>query len=83
MKTSKMIIQVVEKSDNRILYATKDFGLNDGWVQKCYFIPTNSTFPYHKLTEGMHYLIMSSNIEGVWFWYEAYPINIHSKIEDY
>jgi hypothetical protein len=76
-KTSLMLIRVEEKNPNFVRFTT--YGDRTGTV-RTHFIQKNTTFDYDRMSIDNWYLINSQNVDNIWLWRMAFPIEIEDKI---
>ena len=72
MKYSTLLVQIVDLDDSVVKYIQLH---TDSIIIRKHFIPKDSNFCYHLLTNKAYYVIRCSNENGkVWNWDLAYPI---------
>ena len=76
-KVSLMLIRIEETSLNFVRFTV--YNDRTGNV-KTHFIQKNTTFQYDKMKEGEWYLISSQNVDNIWIWRMAFPIDLNERI---
>jgi len=74
MKVSNIICQIAEVTPKRVKYIVD----NDNRL-RTHFTSSGSSFAYSNLVENEYYVISCENIDGIWEWLSAIPIDITKK----
>jgi len=75
-KQSNIITHIAEVTPKRIKYMV--YGDNR---LRTHFTTQDGDFAYDKLVEGMHYVITCENIDGIWEWISAIPLDITTRFQ--
>jgi hypothetical protein len=73
---SLMIIRTEEVNANFIKFII--YGDRTGQIRH-HFIPNKTHFQYHKFEVDSWYLISSQNVDSVWMWRMAWPLDMNNK----
>jgi hypothetical protein len=74
MKISNIICQIAEVTTKRVKYIVD----NDNRL-RTHFTSSGTTFDYTKLVENDYYVISCENIDGIWTWLAAIPLDMSKK----